>query len=59
MSLIYTLKDREHRLRFPVLVGIVNCPIIAADGQLLDQPGYDPKTGILFDPLGVDFPARS
>ncbi len=40
----------------PVLVGIVNCPSISADGQLLDQPGYDPKTGVLFDPLGVDFP---
>jgi hypothetical protein len=23
---------------------------------LLDEPGYDPKTGILFDPLGVKFP---
>ena len=56
LSLIYTLKDRGHRLRFPVLVGIFNCPSITAGGQLLDQPGYDPKTGILFDPLGVEFP---
>jgi hypothetical protein len=56
MRLVYTLKDREHRLRFPVLVGIVNCPSISVDGELLDQPGYDPRTGILFDPLGVTFP---
>jgi hypothetical protein len=56
MSLISTLKDREHRLRFPVLTGIVNCPSISADGELLDQPGYDPRTGILYDPLGVTFP---
>jgi hypothetical protein len=56
MRLIYTLKDREHRLRFPVLVGIVNCPSISADGELLDRPGYDQRTGILFDPLGVTFP---
>jgi putative DNA primase/helicase len=56
MRLVYTLKDREHRLRFPVLTGIVNCPSISADGELLDRPGYDPRTGILFDPLGVTFP---
>ena len=56
LSLIYTLKDRGYRLRFPVLAGIVNCPSITVDGQLLDQPGYDPKTGVLFDPLGVEFP---
>jgi putative DNA primase/helicase len=56
MRLIHTLKDRGHRLRLPVLTGIVNCPSISADGQLLDQPGYDPRTGILFDPLGVTFP---
>jgi putative DNA primase/helicase len=56
MSLILTLKDREHRLRFPVLTAIVNCPSISADGEMLDRPGYDPRTGVLFDPLGVTFP---
>ena len=57
MALIRTLKDRKQRLRLPVLVGIVNCPSISADGQLLDRPGYDPKTGVLYDPLGVIFPS--
>jgi putative DNA primase/helicase len=56
MRLIHTLKDRAHRLRLPVLTGIVNCPSISTDGELLDRPGYDPRTGILFDPLGVTFP---
>jgi putative DNA primase/helicase len=56
MGLIRTLKDRKLRLRFPVLVGIVNCPSISADGKLLDRPGYDPETGVLYDPLGVIFP---
>jgi putative DNA primase/helicase len=56
MTLIRTLKDRKHRLRFPVLVGIVNCPSISVDGKLLDRPGYDPETGVLYDPLGVIFP---
>ena len=56
MALIRTLKDRKLRLRLPALSGIVNCPSITADGQLLDQPGYDPATGMLYDPLGVAFP---
>jgi hypothetical protein len=56
MALIKTLKDRKHRLRFPVIVGVVNCPSITVDGKLLDEPGFDPETGILFDPLGVTFP---
>ena len=55
-SLVLTLKDRKSRLRSPVLTGIVNCPSISCDGELLDRPGYDPGTGILFDPLGVTFP---
>ena len=56
MALIRTLKDRKHRLKFPVLVALVNCPSISADGKLLDQPGFDPATGVLYDPLGVEFP---
>jgi hypothetical protein len=54
--LIRTLKDRKHRLKLPVLVALVNCPSITADGRVLDTPGFDPKTGVLFDPLGVSFP---
>jgi hypothetical protein len=54
--LVLTLKDRKSRLRLPILTGIVNCPSISSDGELLDQPGYDPATGVLFDPLDVQFP---
>ena len=56
MSLIRTLKDRKLRLRLPVLSGIVNCPSITVDGRVLDKPGYDSATGMLYDPLGVSFP---
>jgi hypothetical protein len=56
MAIIYSLKDRKLRLRLPLLVGIVNCPSITADGRVLDKPGYDPATGVLYDPLGVSFP---
>ena len=56
MALIHTLKDRKLRLRLPTLSGIVNCPSITIDGRVLDKPGYDPATGVLYDPLGVSFP---
>jgi hypothetical protein len=56
MALIRTLKDRKHRLRLPVLVALVNCPSISAEGKLLDEPGFDPATGVLYEPLGVAFP---
>ena len=56
MALIRTFKDRKLRLRLPMLAGIVNCPSIAVDGTLLDRPGYDSATGVLYDPLGVTFP---
>ena len=51
-----TLKKRLHRLKFPVLAAVVNTPSISIGGVLLDHPGYEPETGVLFDPLGVDFP---
>jgi hypothetical protein len=56
LRLIHTLKQRRMKLRLPTLVGLINCPSIKANGDLMEEPGYDPKTGILFDPLGVVFP---
>ena len=32
------------------LSGIVEAPILRHDGTLLDRPGYDEATGLLFDP---------
>ena len=56
MALVRTLQQRRHRLRLPNLVGICSCPTIKANGELVTKPGYDPRTGILYDPLGMDFP---
>jgi putative DNA primase/helicase len=56
MAIIQTLQQRGGRLRFPVLAGVVHTPTMRADGSLLTKPGYDPATGLLFDPLGVTFP---
>ena len=53
---IKALEQRTGRYQFPVLAGIVNAPTLRADGTVLDQPGYDHATGLLFDPAGETFP---
>lgn len=40
-----------------MLTGIINCPTLRADGSILDLPGYDAQTGLLFDPQEVRFSA--
>ncbi len=40
----------------PILTGIVEAPTLRSDGTVLDRPGYDPATGLLFDPGGTEFP---
>lgn len=32
----------------PVLTGIINAPTLRTDGSILDQPGYDSDSGLLF-----------
>jgi hypothetical protein len=56
MWILKALSERTGRRRFPVLSGIINAPTMRADGGLLVQPGYDPASGLFFDPLGVTFP---
>lgn len=57
------LKYAEHYLarsgerNVPYLSGIIHAPTLRADGSLLDQPGYDEATGLIYDPRGVQFPA--
>jgi putative DNA primase/helicase len=56
-DVVKTLLGRGYSLKLPILVGVVNCPQMAADGRIIDQPGYDAETGIFFDPRGATFPA--
>ncbi len=42
--------------RFRSLVGVVTAPTLRPDGSIIDQPGYDPVTGLLFVPHGAAFP---
>lgn len=37
------------------LAGIVNSPVLRPDGTILNAPGYDEATGLLFDPQGLTF----
>jgi hypothetical protein len=55
-SVAVTLKQRRYDLKLPPLVAVVNCPQFRANGQIMATPGYDPKTGIFYDPRGVSFP---
>ena len=57
IALVRTLKQRRHRLRLPTLVGVVNCPFIKANGELVTKPGFDPKSGILFAAGDAAFPS--
>ncbi|HCB13400.1 MAG TPA: hypothetical protein DEP36_07520 [Gammaproteobacteria bacterium] len=50
------LLARVGEWQFPALSGVVNAPTLRPDGSLLDQPGYDPATGLLFESQGVVFP---
>jgi hypothetical protein len=39
------------------LLGVSDSPILRADGSILQEPGYDERTGVLFEPApGVSFP---
>jgi hypothetical protein len=54
--IVKTLQQRTGRLRFPVLMGVTNAPTLRSDGSLIDQPGYDAATGLIFDARGTRFP---
>ena len=56
-KIVKTLQQRTARLRLPPLSGVINAPTLRPDGSLLDVPGYDAATGLLFDPRGESFPA--
>lgn len=42
--------------RAPVLHGVVSTPTMRRDGTVLQTPGFDPASGLLYEPNGVQFP---
>lgn len=55
-EVVETYTGRTGLWKLPPLVGIVNTPMLRSDGSLLDAPGYDKRTGLLFEPEGQQFP---
>lgn len=51
-----TYLARRGAWRLRRLAGIIDAPTLRADGSILDVPGYDEATGLLFEPHGVEFP---
>jgi putative DNA primase/helicase len=47
---------RAGRWTLPPLAGLINAPTLRRDGTILDRPGYDAASGLLFDPGNVAFP---
>jgi putative DNA primase/helicase len=52
-----TYLNREGRWRLPPLVGVINTPFLRADGSILDRPGYDARTALLYRCDGTAFGA--
>lgn len=52
-----TVLARAGEWRVPSLLAVIEAPTIRADGSVLDRPGYDAKSGLLFDAAGTTFPA--
>ena len=50
----YLARAGQWKLR--PLFGQINAPTLRPDGSLLDKPGYDAATGLIYDPHGVEFP---
>jgi hypothetical protein len=48
--------ERAGMWRLPYLKGVITSPILRPDGSILDQPGYDEQTGLLYRP-DIEFPS--
>ena len=51
-----TLLARSGLWKFPRLTGVITAPTLRPDGSVLDAPGYDPSTGLLFIDQGAAYP---
>lgn len=50
------LLARVGEWKAPVLRGVVSCPTMRADGTILQTPGYDRASGLLYDSGHAEFP---
>lgn len=55
-TVVASYLDRLGLWRLPPLAGLVNAPTLRNDGSVLQEPGYDEPSALLYDPGGVAFP---
>lgn len=51
--------ERADALRLPRLAGVVSTPVLRPDGTVLERPGYDPATELLYRPATMFPPVPS
>lgn len=56
-ALVNRLLGIKQHWDYPHLAGIIETPTLRRDGSILCQPGYDPISGLYFDPGRTVFPA--
>lgn len=49
---VLAVRDRGEWPGIRHLEGVVEYPVLRPDGTLLATPGYDPETGLLYEPVG-------
>lgn len=49
--------ERVGQRQLRKLTAVTSCPVLRPDGTVLDTPGFDEQTGILYDPRGAQYPA--
>lgn len=54
-ELAHTYLSRSN-WEMPTLLGVVTAPTLRADGAVIETPGYDASSGLIYDPIGVSFP---
>jgi hypothetical protein len=55
----WCVKQADARGHWPAireLVGISDVPVLRPDGTVHQTPGYDPQTGVLYEPVGTYLP---
>ena len=55
-GLLKQIIAQGERRKLKPLDGVITGPTIRLDGSVLDAPGYDAATRLLFDPMGEDVP---
>jgi hypothetical protein len=56
MRLVNQIIGDSTQWEYPQLGGTIEAPTLRADGSVLGEPGYDPVSGLYFDPGSISFP---